>query len=237
MRRVRVMLPILLLCAELNSARAQVSSIGAIRRQEEANRPPEKLPREVVRAPKNFVYERFGWTAATPVPLKTFKPGDLITVIVREQKQWAANSELQQKSKFDLKSELDAFIKATDGGIGAATFQRGKPTIDYKFNQNNKTQGDSQREDKFTTRMEAQIIDVKPNGVLVIEGRAKFTHDEEFSEITIIGNCRKEDVTADNTVLSTQIADKEVHVKNSGAIKNAATRGWVSKVIDALKPW
>src|SRR5882672_1489722 len=112
------MLPIMLLFAAVNPASGQVSSIGAIRRQDEANRPPEKLPREVIRAPKNLVYERFGWTAATPAPLKTFKPGDLITVIVREQKQWEANSELQQKQKFDLKSELDAFIKLTGGGVG-----------------------------------------------------------------------------------------------------------------------
>lgn len=216
---------------------AQTSSIGAAHRQEEASRPPDKIPREVMRAPRNFVYERYAWVASTPIPTKTFKPGDLLTVIVREQKKWEADADLERKQKFNLKSQLDAFLKPTAGGIGAAAFRRGKPNIDYKFDQNNKTEGDSQREDRFTTRITAKIIDVKPNGVLVIEGRAKFTHDEEYSELTITGNCRKEDITADNTVLSTQVADKEVVVSNSGALRSAATRGWLTKMMDVLKPF
>ena len=216
---------------------AQTSSIGAVRRQEEASRPVEKLPRETIRIPRNVVYERYGWIAATPVPVKTFKPGDLVTVIVREQKKWEADADLEQKYKFDVNSGLEAFVKPTAGGLGAAQFRRGKPNIDYKFDQNSKSEGDSQREDKFTTRIAAKIIDVKPNGLLVIEGRAKFTHDDEFSQITITGTCRKEDVTADNTVLSTQVADKEVVVNNSGALRSAATRGWMTKILDLLKPF
>ena len=221
----------------LGSASGQTSSIGAVHRQEEVAHPAEKLPREVVRVPRNLVYERFGWIAASPTPPKTFKPGDLITVIVREQKKWEADSDLEQKYKFNLKSELRDFIKPTDGGIGAAAFRRGRPNIDYQLDQKNKKEGDSQREDKFTTRITAKIIDVKPNGLLVLEGRAKFTHDEEYSEITITGTCRKEDVTADNTVLSTQVADKEVVVSNSGALRSSATRGWMTKLLDALTPF
>jgi flagellar L-ring protein precursor FlgH len=172
----------------------------------------------------------------TPAPPKAFRPGDLITIIVREQRKWEADSDLETKKKFDVKSELDAFIKPTEGGIGAATFRRGKPNIDYTFDQKYKTEGDSSREDKLTTRLTARILDVKPNGLLVLEGRAKMTHDDEISEITMTGTCRKEDVTADNTVLSTQIADKAVVVTNSGALHSAATRGWVTKLLDLLKP-
>ncbi len=217
-------------------ARAQTSSLGARQRIADADKPEQKTLREAPPRPRNLVYEKYGWTAMTPVTPKAFRPGDLITIIVREQRKWEADSDLETKKKFDVKSELDAFIKPTRGGIGAAAFRRGKPNIDYTFDQKYKTEGDSSREDKLTTRLTARILDVKPNGLLVLEGRAKMTHDEEISRITLTGTCRKEDVTADNTVLSTQIADKEVVIENSGALRSAATRGWVTKLLDLLKP-
>lgn len=217
---------------------AQTSSLGARERQLNLNKSAVELEmREAPPRPRNFVYERYGWIASTPVPPKTFKPGDLLTVIVREQKKWEADADLETKSKFDVKSELNAFVKPIDGGLGATTFDRGKPNIDYKYDMKNKSEGDSSREDKLTTRLTGKIIDVKPNGLLVIEARAKITHDEEISEITLVGTCRKEDVTADNTVLSTQIADKEVVVGNKGALRSAATRGFITKILDALKPF
>ncbi len=218
-------------------APAQTSSIGVKERAANAAKPLPFEGRETVMRPRNLIYERYGWTAATPAPPKTFKLGDLITIIVREQRKWEADADLETKSKYDVKSTLDAFVKPTEGGLGAAEFRRGVPNIDYKFNQKLKNEGDSSREDKLTTRITGTIIDVKPNGLLVIEARAKVIHDEEKSEITLTGMCRKEDVTADNTVLSTQIADKEVAINNKGALRKASSRGWIPKLVDLLKPF
>ncbi len=70
----------------------------------------------------------------------------------------------------------------------------------------------------------------------VVEGRAVVVHDEETSKVTITGTCRKEDVTADNTVLSTQIANKVVSVDNQGALRAASSRGWLLRLLDLLRP-
>ncbi len=78
---------------------------------------------------------------------------------------------------------------------------------------------------------------MKPNGVLVLEARARIEHDDELSTITLTGICRKEDVTADNTVLSTQIANKHTVVENSGALRATSTRGWIPKLLDLLRPF
>jgi flagellar L-ring protein precursor FlgH len=192
--------------------------------------------REAPLTETNTVYETYSWTTVTPPPPKTFRPGDLLTIIIREQRKWEAEADLETKKEYDIKSELDAFFKFTDGGIGAAGFRRGKPNVDFKFDHELKGEGDSSREDRLTTRLAARIIDVKPNGLLVLEGQASIIHDDEASKITITGVCRKEDVTADNTILSTQIADKRVVVTNSGALRAAARRGWIPRLIDWLRP-
>lgn len=217
-------------------AAAQVSSLGAQKRRSQVGKPPVAVPREAPRRERNLTYERYSWISVTPPPLKTFKPGDLLTIVVRERRQFEAESDLEIKKQFDIKSELQAFFNLTGGGIGASEFSRGKPTIDYKFINRVKNEADTTREDTLTTRVTATIIDVKPNGLLVLEARARIAHDEEISTITLTGTCRKEDVTADNTVLSTQIADKNVVVHNEGALRAAATRGWITKLLDWLKP-
>jgi flagellar L-ring protein precursor FlgH len=225
-----------LLAIASSPALAQTSSLGERQRHVRFVPTAIKAPREAPDRPRNLVYEHYSWTAEKPLLPKAYRPGDLVTIIIREQRKWEADSELETKRKFDINSQLDAFFKPIDGGLGATTFKRGKPNVDYNFDSRLKGEGDADREDKLTTRLTAKIVDVKPNGLLVLEGVAKITHDEEVSEVTITGTCRKEDVTADNTVLSTQIADKVLVVNNEGALRAANSRGWVTKILDFLKP-
>ncbi len=216
---------------------AQTSSIGARSRRAEERNPPEKPSREEPRIERNLIYEKHSWIATRPRPPKTFKVNDLITIIVRERLKFEADADLQTKKTYDIKSELSAFLKPIDGGLGASTFLRGKPNIDYKFKNNLKTEADTNAENKLTTRITGKIIDIKPNGVLVIEAKRKVSYGDEINQITITGMCRKEDVTADNTVLSTQLAETVVTVTPEGALKAASSRGWIPKLLDLLKPF
>ena len=215
---------------------AQTSSLGAKKREADAENPPKASPREAAKPKINPIYEKHSWTSIKPTAPRTFKVNDLVTVVVRQRSKYEADSELETKKDWDLKSELDAFIKGTAGGIGASVFRRGKPNINYRFGSELKGEGDAKREDKLTTRLTVKIIDVKPNGLLVLEGRGLLEFDDEKSEITLTGTCRKEDVTADNTVLSTQIADLEVKVNSEGALAASSSRGWIPRILDWLKP-
>lgn len=216
---------------------AQTSSLGAQQRKAVAELPPAIGTRETPQAQRNYTYEKHAWISLPPLLIKQYKVGDLLTIIVREQKSFEAESDLETKRRYDVKSELDDFLKFTDGGVGAAAFRRGQPNINYKFDTRQKSEGDTSREDRFTTRITSKIIDVKPNGLLVVEAVSRVEHDEEIAEITLTGTCRKEDVTADNTVLSTQIADKNVVIRNKGALRSASSRGWLSKLFDKVKPF
>ncbi|MBI4716764.1 MAG: flagellar basal body L-ring protein FlgH [Planctomycetes bacterium] len=218
---------------ELN---AQTSSLRVRKSQAEASQTKTPMRREVALSTRNNVYDQYALTTLTPVSPKAFRPGDLVTIIVREQRTFEADADLETKRQYDAKSELDSFVKPTEGGLGSSAFRRGKPNIDYKLDLKLKAEGDTKRQDKLTTRLTAEIIDVKPNGLLVLEARGRIEHDDEVSLISLTGVCRKEDVTADNTVLSTQIADKNVVVRNEGALKASSTRGWIPRLIDWLKP-
>ena len=219
-----------------STAVAQTSSLGARQRRQLALQPLHAVARENPRIARNVVYDRHAWTAAGPKKTKIFGIGDLITVIVREQRSFEAESDLETKKKVSLDAQINEFIRLVDGGIGPTGFGRGPLRIDATLQSRLKNEGDAERRDRLTMRLTAKIIDIKPNGVLVLEGRARIQHDAEVSVLTVTGSCRKEDVTADNTILSTQLADKGITVDNQGALRDVTKRGWLFRMMDFLKP-
>ena len=64
------------------------------------------------------------------------------------------------------------------------------------FTQDYKSQGDASRKDTFTSRVTAQVLDVKPNGTLVLEARKFIRIDTETLNIVLTGTCRKDDIAS-----------------------------------------
>ena len=219
-----------------SSAPAQTSSLGAKQRRLRANQLPQVAARENPRIARNAVFDRHAWISASPKKAKAFRIGDLITVIVREQRSFEAEADLETKKKITLDAQINEFIRLIDGGVGPTGFGRGRPGIDVTLNSKLKNEGDAEREDRLTMRLTAKIIDIKPNGVLVLEGRASIQYDADVSVMTVTGICRKEDVTADNTILSTQLADKSITVDNQGPLRDVTRRGWLFRMMDFLNP-
>ncbi len=236
---VRLIIISIFTCSITSSGAAQTSSLAGRQREAEAQRAPEAKPRVEGQnpAPATKVIESNSWIAIKPPPPRMFKVHDLVTIIVREQRTFEADAELETEKKYEIQSDLEAFLKLTQGGLGASKLHRGAPNINYSFENGVEGEADTKREDRMTTRVQAQIIDVKPNGLLVLEARKKITHDEEVSLITVTGVCRKEDITADNSILSTQIANSEIKVVTEGALHDNATRGWIPKLLDKIKPF
>jgi len=197
---------------------------------------PQASGREAPAYEGNRTLEKHSLIAVAVTPPKTFKVHDLITVIVRQQRKFESDADQDSKRKFELQSELDAFLKFTGGGVGAAEFRRGKPNVDYKYDSKVTNEAGKNREDKLTTRITAEIIDVKPNGNLVLQATAELRFDEEKNRMTLTGTCRQTDVTPDNTVLSTQLADLMIKDENAGAVKDGSSRGWLTRTLDLLKP-
>lgn len=220
----------------VRSAEAQVSSIGARHRKAVEADPPKPEPREAVKVKRNQLYDRFSWTAVPAKPPRKFKVHDLVTIIVRHRTRYESDADLEKRKEWDIRSELEAFIKLTQGGMGASMFRRGKPTVDYGYENRLRGEGELNREDNVTTRITAEVIDIKPNGNLVIQARNELRFDEDVSTITLTGVCRKDDVTADNTVLSTQVADLAIESVTEGSVRRATKRGILPGILDFLNP-
>lgn len=176
---------------------------------------------------------------AAPMPApRTFKIHDQITVIIREEKRASTDAKLDAKKDWQLAAELKKWFKLDERDrLIPQTFPAGNPGIEFDLQHNYKGEGKVGRQDTFTTRITATILDVKPNGVLVIEARKRIKIDEDEQIITLTGACRSDDVSADNTILSTQLADAEITAQHTGPARDAARRGWAARLWDLVRPF
>ena len=173
----------------------------------------------------------------SPDPEK-IKVHDLITIIIRESKTATTDSKMESKKDWQLDSSLSKWIRLSDKhGIVPATFAEGNPAAAFDFKNDYKGDGKYDRKDELTTRITAQVIDVKPNGNLVLEATKEITIDDEGYTIKLTGECRSKDVTPDNTVLSTQIGSPIIDVQHTGAVRDATRRGWLMRALDLFHPF
>lgn len=85
-----------------------------------------------------------------------------------------------------------------------------------------------------TARMTAQVLEVKPNGSLVISGTQSIKQNGEEQKITVSGIVRTEDISTDNTVLSSAIGDAKIKVEGNGPIAGKQRQGIVSQILNFL---
>jgi len=224
----------LVICVGETAASAQTTSLA---KRRPTTQPAQGPTHEEDEVQGNPTLETHSLIAVKLKPPKKFQAHDLITVIVRQQTKFESDGQIKSKKEADIESKVDAFINFIDGGLGAAAFRRGKPDLKYSLDTELKNKANKDREDKLTTRITAEIIDVKPNGNLVLSARARQTFEDEVTAMTLTGVCRSVDVTPDNTVLSTQLADLGLTVRNQGAVRDGSSRGWLQKLLDRVKPF
>lgn len=188
-------------------------------------------------SPSTEALQRVSLTAVVPEPPRSFKVRDLITIIVREQKKYEADAKVDNKKRLSLDAALEAWFRIHDHKWQQQAFSGGRPQITGTLKTQAKNDGKSEREDTFVTRITAEVVDVKPNGNLILEATSYIKNDEEEQIMTLSGVCRSFDVTPDNTVLSTQLGDLRIDVKHTGAVRDATRRGWISKGFDFLRPF
>lgn len=115
------------------------------------------------------------------------------------------------------------------------------------FDPSNMVGGDSQsdqtgagainREEKIQLTVAAVVVDRLPNGNLVIAGRQEVNINSELRELTISGVIRPEDVSAENTINHTQIAEARISYGGRGQISAVQRPNIGQRITDAITPW
>lgn len=94
--------------------------------------------------------------------------------------------------------------------------------------------GSTRRGGQLRAQMTAKVVEVLPNGNLRIEGRQTISVNAEEQELIVSGIVREADITPNNTVLSTYLADARIDFKGSGALGDKQRPGVLTTIFRFL---
>lgn len=160
--------------------------------------------------------------------------GDLVTIVIQE------NQDVRNEESSDLKKGTSLDYQFTNLDIKPnlfSTLPRVAGTSDDQFSGT----ANYQKKGKFTARVTAMVVDVLPNGNMVVNGRREIRIDQETKLIEFSGIIRRWDIGTDNSVVSELVANAKVSYTGTGPLTNSTNRrgigAWVHDAIAWVWPF
>jgi flagellar L-ring protein precursor FlgH len=162
------------------------------------------------------LYAAGGRLADAARDVRASQIGDVVTIVVSESLS-AVASGITNTSR---KSAAQGNIKSL---LGPAN-PRLANLLDTSSNQSLQGQGQTSRNMTLSTTISARVIDVKPNGDLVIQATKDIAVNSEKQAINVSGLVRAADLNSANAVPSNLVADLQIRVNGKGVVGDAIKR-------------
>jgi flagellar L-ring protein precursor FlgH len=180
--------------------------------------------------------EGYSMFVITPPPPKRLALHDLVTIIVNETSRSSRSQSLETDKEYTSEAQLARFPSMSDFFEGRLIAGDAHPDnlLEIDATSEFKGEGEYERADRMTARIQAEVIDIKPNGVLVLEARSSIQTDEEIQVFVLSGNCRSDDITDQNTIQSSQLHNLNIVSKNEGEVRKSAKKGLIPRALEAI---
>lgn len=161
--------------------------------------------------------------------------GDLVTVIVAQQTDVDSreNRNLNKASQAGTTFDIDA---ESGGSFGA---KAANAAFDFAATSNREFDGGSnyRTAQDFTDRVTATVIEVLPNGNLVLSGQRDVQVAGEIRSLVISGVIRPIDLSTQNSVNSRFIADFHLSYEGAGPSQAFSRQGWLGRRVNRIWPF
>ena len=166
---------------------------------------------------------------------KTYQVGDVITVLLSESVNGSASAtnEASRETSTDVLTAAQLARIGSPGGL-LLDSENGTP-IDTAISSSGS--GATGQSASLTGTMTAQVVDVYPNGNLMIRGEKIVNFSTGSEVIQVKGIIRPQDVQPDNTVQSKRIASAQISYKGTGQNTNASKTPWGTNLLMAIWPF
>lgn len=157
--------------------------------------------------------------------------GDIITIIVQENSTANKNNETKTERKSSLTAAISSFLIP-----GLAVSSAKLPAVSMNSNHAHDGTGAINNSESMIAHIAVTVVDVLPNKNLVVEGKRETAFSGERQTITLRGIVRAEDVSANNTVLSYNVADATIQIVGKGTVTDGTKKGWFNRIWDKINP-
>ena len=163
---------------------------------------------------------------------RSFQVGDVITVLLNESSQATRtqNGTVTRDSSNTLApANLQKFGTSLCGMFGGVNMLGGTVS--------NKGTGAADQQASLTGSVAVAVVEVMPNGNLVLRGEKQLALTEGTEIIQVAGIIRPDDVSPSNTVQSKRLANAQIAYRGTGDLANATRAGWGTSALIKLWPF
>jgi flagellar L-ring protein FlgH len=150
--------------------------------------------------------------------VRAMRPNDLISVVVEENLAASTDGTVKNQRASSAHSGISGLLGTLHTGNALQNL------ITQSSNNALDAQGASATNSSLSTTFGGQVIDVLPNGMLVIEAARQVEFSQQTQTIVLRGLVRPEDISQQNQVLSTAISSLELEVKGKGIVNDYTRR-------------
>jgi flagellar L-ring protein precursor FlgH len=165
------------------------------------------------------LYRNSSW-AAMSGDRKASAVGDSLTVVIFQAAEASNSAQNNSRKQTDVAGSINAGPVKESGQIGFGGGYSGK--------------GEVRRSERLVAQITVIVKEVLANGDLAVLGEQQMQVNGERTRIAVRGTVRAADVTSENTVLSSRIADAQISYDGRGFVSRSAKPGLVSRIFSML---
>ena len=178
----------------------------------------------------------YSWIHVEQPEPRLVKVHDIVTIVVAAKSEVTLNSRYNRQRNGILKAEIKEFLRIDSAGNLAPAALDG-PKIDTQLQSRLQSMGQVTDQEGIRYRIAATVVDVLPNGNLVLEARKAIRTNDDVWEYQLTGMIRSQDINNDNTALSENVANLSIEKTQRGKVFDATQRTWGLRLYDWLFPF
>lgn len=198
--------------------------------------PPPEAPRAPERGEQSSLWKRgsggfFADQRATQV-------GDILTILIEiddnaslsnsTDRERSGSTEFTRPKFFGIETKLANILPG-----GSTT----DPLVESSSNTTASGTGSISRNETISLKVAALVVQMLPNGNMVVAGKQEVKVNQELRELRVAGIIRPEDINMDNSIPYEKIAEARITYGGEGVISRQQQRSYGEDVVDIVLPY
>ncbi|KAA1259519.1 Flagellar L-ring protein precursor [Rubripirellula obstinata] len=184
-----------------------------------------------------LMLDRVSWTHQPAPAIRTYSKNDVVTIRVDEITRVMAEGSAESRKISLYQAVLTDWISLRDFRLRPDQQANGDPAVGTQSINNNRAESTVESRESMTFNIAATVVDIRPNGLLVLEARKQIRVNDNLWETSLTGICRGQDIAPDNVVLSKDLIDLEIRKDDRGHLRDGYKRGWFQRWFDRVQPF
>ncbi|UTM58073.1 flagellar basal body L-ring protein FlgH [Photobacterium sp. CCB-ST2H9] len=149
--------------------------------------------------------------------------GDIVTVLLAEK------NKANKSASTDVGKSTDLSMDPLD--LGGKPLTIGDRDISYSVSNENKFKGNTSADQSNSIQgyISVEVVDVLANGNLLVRGEKWLTLNTGDEYIRVSGTIRPDDISQENTIESTRIANARIQYSGTGDRQDVQEQGWLAR--------